>query len=230
MAVTASGSMLGRARSPLAWVRLIAGLWLFAAGVVLGLRSGMGVGPWDVLHDGIRLVTPLPFGVATIVVGLVVLVAGVVAGVRPGPGTVVNMVVVGVFCDAMLASGVGAGLKSGAIPLRLGAVILGVALVAAGSALYIGAGLGSGPRDSLMLALSARTGVRVGIVRAVIEGTVLLGGFLLGGSAGVGTILFAFGIGPTVELAFRLFRVEVPDRRRPRLEAAREPCANCESG
>jgi uncharacterized membrane protein YczE len=222
--------MLGRARSPLAWVRLIAGLWLFAAGVVLGLRSGMGVGPWDVLHDGIRQVTPLPFGVATIVVGLVVLVAGVVAGVRPGPGTVVNMVVVGVFADAMLASGVGAGLRSGAIPLRLGAVILGVALVAAGSALYIGAGLGSGPRDSLMLALSARTGVRVGIVRAVIEGTVLLGGFLLGGSAGVGTILFAFGIGPAVELAFRLFRVEVPDRRRPRLEPAREPCGNCQSG
>ncbi len=230
MAVTASGSMLGRARSPLAWVRLVAGLWLFAAGVVLGLRSGMGVGPWDVLHDGIRQVTPLPFGVATIVVGMVVLVAGVVAGVRPGPGTVVNMVVVGVFSDAMLASGVGAGLKSGAIPLRLGAVFLGVAMVAAGTALYIGAGLGSGPRDSLMLALSARTGIRVGIVRAVIEGTVLLGGFLLGGAAGVGTILFAFGIGPAVELAFRLFRVEVPDRRRPRLEAAREPCANCEGG
>jgi uncharacterized membrane protein YczE len=230
MAVTTSGSVLGRARSPLAWVRLITGLWLFAAGVVLGLRSGMGVGPWDVLHDGIRQVTPLPFGVATIVVGLVVLVAGMVAGVRPGPGTVVNMVVVGVFADAMLATGVGAGLKSGAIPLRLGAVFLGVAMVAAGTALYIGAGLGSGPRDSLMLALSARTGVRVGIVRALIEGTVLLGGFLLGGSAGVGTILFAFGIGPAVELAFRLFRVEVPDRRRPRLEAAREPCANCEGG
>jgi uncharacterized membrane protein YczE len=230
MAATASGSILGRARSPLAWVRLLAGLWLFAAGVVLGLRSGMGVGPWDVLHDGIRQVTPLSFGVATIVVGLVVLVAGAAAGVRPGPGTLVNMVLVGVFSDAMLASGVGADLRSGPVALRLGAVLLGVALVAAGSALYIGAGLGSGPRDSLMLAVSARTGVRVGVVRALIEGTVLLGGFLLGGSAGVGTILFAFGIGPAVEVAFKLLRVEVPGRPRPRWEAPKEPCANCERG
>jgi uncharacterized protein len=240
MAATASSSMLGRARSPLAWVRLLIGLWLFAAGVVLGLRSGMGVGPWDVLHDGIRKVTPLSFGVATIVVGLVVLVAGAAAGVRPGPGTLVNMVVVGVFSDAMLASGVGAGIGSGAFVPRLGAVVLGVALVAAGSALYIGAGLGSGPRDSLMLALSAQTGIRVGIVRAGIEGAVLLTGFLLGGSAGVGTILYAFGIGPAVEVAFRLFRVEIPGGRRAAhgaastspvpAEAAEPPCATCESG
>jgi uncharacterized membrane protein YczE len=140
------------------------------------------------------------------------------------------MVLVGVFSDAMLASGVGADLRSGPVPLRLGAVLLGVALVAAGSALYIGAGLGSGPRDSLMLALSARTGVRVGVVRALIEGTVLLGGFLLGGSAGVGTILFAFGIGPAVEVAFKLLRVELPGSRRARWEAPKEPCANCERG
>lgn len=247
MAATASSSMLGRARSPLAWVRLLIGLWLFAAGIVLGLRSGMGVGPWDVLHDGIRKVTPLSFGVATIVVGLVVMVAGAVAGVRPGPGTLVNMVIVGVFSDAMLASGVGAGIGSGAIVPRLGAVVLGVTLVAAGSALYIGAGLGSGPRDSLMLALSARTGVRVGIVRAGIEGAVLVTGFLLGGSAGVGTILYAFGIGPAVEVAFRLFRVEVPGGRPDAHgpvhgaahappappappEVAETPCATGESG
>jgi uncharacterized membrane protein YczE len=230
MAATAPGSMLRRARSPLAWARLIAGLWLFAAGVVLGLRSGLGVGPWDVLHDGIRQVTPLSFGVATIVVGLVVLVAGMVAGIGAGPGTVVNMVVVGVFSDAMLATGIGAGLESDGMPLRLAAVTLGVGLVAVGSALYIGAGLGSGPRDSLMLALAARTGVRVGVIRALIEGTVLLGGVLLGGSAGVGTILFAFGIGPAVEAAFKLLRVEVPGRRRGRRAETREPCASCESG
>jgi uncharacterized membrane protein YczE len=238
MPPAAPGSMLRRARSPLAWVRLVAGLWLFAAGVVLGLRSGLGVGPWDVLHDGIRQVTPLSFGVATIAVGLVVLVAGVLAGIKAGPGTVVNMVVVGVFSDAMLASGVGAGLANAGLPLRLAAVTLGVGLVAVGSALYIGAGLGSGPRDSLMLALSARTGVRVGAVRALIEGTVLLGGVLLGGSAGVGTILYAFGIGPAVEVAFKLLRVEVPARRRagrpeageaPQTSQTRETRETCET-
>jgi uncharacterized protein len=216
-------STLRRARSPMAWVRLIVGLWLFATGVVTGLRSRLGVGPWDVLHDGIRHVTPLSFGVATIVVGLVLLVAGALAGVRPGPGTLVNMVLVGVFSDAMLATGIGADLGTRGLPLRLAAVVAGVALVAIGSALYIGAGLGSGPRDSLMLAVAARTGLRVGVVRAIIETTVLVVGVLLGGAAGVGTILFAFGIGPAVEVAFRLLRVEVPSRKAPRPE----PCETC---
>src|SRR6266568_1396886 len=75
-----TASVLGRARSPMAWFQLVAGLWLFAAGVVLGLRSRLGVGPWDVLHDGIRHVTPLSFGVATILVGVVLLVAGARVG------------------------------------------------------------------------------------------------------------------------------------------------------
>lgn len=218
-----TASSLRRARSPLAWVRLLAGLWLFAAGVVLGLRSKLGVGPWDVLHDGIRQVTPLSFGVATIAVGLVLLLAGAVAGVRPGPGTLVNMVIIGIFSDAMLASGIGADLDARGLPMRLAAVAVGVGLVALGSALYIGAGLGSGPRDSLMLAIAARTGLRVGVVRALIETTVLVAGVLLGGSAGIGTILFAFGIGPAVEVAFRLLRVEVPSKKPARVEA----CETC---
>jgi uncharacterized protein len=216
-----TASFLRRARSPLAWLRLLAGLWLFAAGVVLGLRAKIGVGPWDVLHDGVRHVTPLSFGVATIVVGLALLAASWFAGMRPGPGTLVNMVLVGVFCDLMLGSGIGAGLGDRALPLRLGVVVAGVLLVAIGSALYIGAGLGSGPRDSVMLALAARTGLRVGAVRALIEATALLGGMLLGGAWGLGTVLYAFGIGPAIEVAFRLLRVEVPSRKAA--EAPSEP-------
>src|SRR6266540_3190176 len=208
-----TASVLGRARSPMAWFQLVAGLWLFAAGVVLGLRSRLGVGPWDVLHDGIRHVTPLSFGVATIL-----------AGVRPGPGTLVNMVLIGIFSDAMLATGIGADLGARGLPMRLAAVVVGVLLVALGSALYIGAGLGSGPRDSLMLAIAARTGLRVGVVRAIIETSVLIIGVLLGGAAGIGTILFAFGIGPAVEVAFRLLRVEVPSKKTaPRVQ----PCETC---
>jgi uncharacterized protein len=197
---------------PLAWARLLAGLWLFAAGVVLGLRSGLGVSPWDVLHDGIRQVTPLSFGVATVLVGVVLVVVALAAGVRPGPGTLVNMVAIGVFADAMLATGIAGDLAARSLPARLAAVVAGVGLVALGSALYIGAGLGSGPRDSLMLAAAARTRLRVGLVRALIEASVLAVGWLLGGAAGIGTVLFAFGIGPTVELAFRLLRVQAPAR------------------
>jgi uncharacterized membrane protein YczE len=200
-------------RRALAWVRLFAGLWLFAAGVVLGLRSGLGVSPWDVLHDGIRQVTPLSFGTATVLVGVVLVAVALAAGIRPGPGTLANMLAIGVFADAMLATGIAGDLDARPLPLRLLAVAAGVGLVALGTALYIGAGLGSGPRDSLMLALSARTRVRVGVVRALIEASALAVGWLLGGAAGVGTVLYAFGIGPAVELAFRLLRVEPPARR-----------------
>jgi uncharacterized protein len=209
----------------LAWARLFAGLWLFAAGVVLGLRSGLGVSPWDVLHDGIRQVSPLSFGVATVLVGVVLVAATLAAGIRPGPGTLANMVAIGLFADAMLATGIGGDLDTRSLPPRLLAVVAGVGLVALGSALYIGAGLGSGPRDSLMLAISARTRARVGVVRALLEASVLAAGWLLGGAAGVGTVLYAFGIGPAVELAFRLLRVELP--RRPDHRRRERPCVEC---
>jgi uncharacterized protein len=209
----------------LAWARLLAGLWLFAAGVVLGLRSGLGVSPWDVLHDGIRQVSPLSFGVATVLVGVVLVAVTLAAGIRPGPGTLANMAAIGVFADAMLATGIGGDLDARSLPPRLLAVVAGVGLVALGTALYIGAGLGSGPRDSLMLAISARTRARVGVVRALIEASALAVGWLLGGAAGVGTVLFAFGIGPAVELAFRLLRVELPTRTDHRRRE--RPCVEC---
>lgn len=210
------------ARRPVAWAQLVAGLWLFAAGVVLGLRSGLGVSPWDVLHDGIGDVTPLSFGTATIAVGVLLVVATRMSGVRPGPGTIANMVAIGLFADAMLATGIAADLGTRWLPLRLAAVVAGVGLVALGSALYLGAGLGAGPRDSLMLAVAARTGRRVGLVRTLIEASALAIGWTLGGSAGIGTVLFAFGIGPAVELALRLLRVEVSEQPEPSGQGGKE--------
>jgi uncharacterized membrane protein YczE len=210
------GGGASSARRPLAWVRLLAGLWLFAVGVVLGLRSGLGVAPWDVLHDGIRQATALSFGAATVLVGLVLVVVALACGVRVGPGTLVNMVAIGVFADALLDSRFVDNLDTRSLPVRLAAVLAGVGLVALGSALYIGAGLGSGPRDSLMLALSARTRLPVGLIRGLLEVTVLGVGWLLGGVVGVGTVLFAFGIGPAVQLVFRVLQVEVPGERNRR--------------
>jgi uncharacterized protein len=217
-------------RRALAWARLLVGLWLFAAGVVLGLRSGLGVSPWDVLHDGIRQVTPLSFGVATVLVGVVLVAVTFAAGIRPGPGTLANMVAIGLFADAMLATGIASDLDGGPLPLRLAAVVAGVGLVALGSALYIGAGLGSGPRDSLMLAISARSRARVGVVRALLEASVLAVGWLLGGAIGVGTLLYAFGIGPAIELTFKLLRVELPARPDPGSGGRERTCAESCSG
>ena len=217
------------ARRPLAWVRLLAGLWLFAVGVVLGLRSGLGVSPWDVFHDGIRQATPLSFGAATVLVGVVLVVVALAFGVRVGPGTLVNMVAIGVFADALLASGFVQDLAARSLPVRLAAVLAGVGLVALGSALYIGAGLGSGPRDSLMLALSAQTRLPVGLIRGLLEGGVLGVGWLLGGAVGVGTVLFAFGIGPAVQLAFRVLQIDVPGKPNRR-RGAGSVCLECCSG
>jgi uncharacterized membrane protein YczE len=204
-------------------------LWLFAAGVVLGLRSGLGVSPWDVLHDGIRQATPLSFGAATVLVGVILVVVALALGVRVGPGTLVNMVAIGLFADALLDRGFVQDLDAWSLPVRLAAVLAGVGLIALGSALYIGAGLGSGPRDSLMLALAARTGLPVGLIRGLLEGSVLGVGWLLGGVVGVGTVLFALGVGPAVQLAFRVLQVDVA--REPNRGRGREPaCLGCCSG
>jgi uncharacterized protein len=141
----------------------------------------------------------------------------------------VNMVAIGAFADTLLASGFVDHLDARSLPVRLAAVLAGVGLVALGSALYLGAGLGSGPRDSLMLALSARTRLPVGLIRGLLEASVLGVGWLLGGVVGVGTVLFAVGIGPAVQLAFRVLQVEV-SKERNRGREMESACLECCSG
>jgi uncharacterized membrane protein YczE len=194
-------------------LRLVVGLWLFALGTVLTLWAGLGVPPWDVLHDGIRRNTPLSFGVAVIAIGVLLVVVSALFGVRPGPGTIANMLLIGTFVDLMLLVDVGTGLDDAPMAIRLAVTGAGVAVVGLGSALYIGANLGAGPRDSLMVLAATKLGVRVGVARAVIEGTALLVGWLLGGAVGVGTLLFVVCIGPSVDVFFRLFRMEADGRR-----------------
>jgi uncharacterized protein len=194
-------------------VRLLGGLWLFALGSVLTLRAGLGVPPWDVLHDGIRQNTPLTFGVAVIAIGVLLVLVSALFGVRPGPGTIANMLLIGTFVDLMLWTKVGAHLDDAHMALRLVTTLAGVAVVGLGSALYIGANLGAGPRDSLMVLAATKLGVRVGVARAAIEGTALLSGWLLGGAVGLGTLLFVLAIGPSVDVFFRLFHMEADGRR-----------------
>lgn len=194
-------------------LRLVVGLWMFALGTVLTLWASLGVPPWDVLHDGIRRNTPLSFGVAVIAIGVLLVVLSALFGVRPGPGTIANMLLIGTFVDLMLLTDLGTGLDDAPMAIRLAVTLAGVAVVGLGSALYIGANLGAGPRDSLMVLAATKLGVRVGVARAVIEGTALLVGWLLGGAVGVGTLLFVVCIGPSVDVFFRLFRMEADGRR-----------------
>ena len=191
---------------------MFVGLWLFALGVVMTLRADLGVAPWDVLHDGLRLRTPLTFGGAVILVGLVLVVLTAASGIRPGIGTISNMLAIGIFEDLMLATEIGADLGD-AVVWRAVLLVAGVLTIGLGSALYIGAELGPGPRDGLMVMVAERTGFRIGVSRGLVEGAALAVGFLLGGAAGVGTLLFALGIGPAVDLAFRLFGMDSSGHR-----------------
>ena len=199
-------------------VKLLVGLVLFGVGIWLGLQARLGVGPWDVLAGGLAQHLGTPFGRTSIGVSVVVLLVGLVAGVRPGIGTALNVVVIGAVIDVLLATPALDGLGSRSVLLRLAATAGGIATVAAGSALYLGAHLGPGPRDGLMVALVERTGWRVGTCRALLELGVLVLGVALGGPVGVGTLAFAMGIGPAIQLAFRLLR-QTPVRRRVEVAA-----------
>jgi uncharacterized membrane protein YczE len=185
-------------------VWLVAGLFVFAVGVICFLESRLGLPPWDVLHQGIAKHTPLSFGVANEAVGVLVLFVAWRLGARVGVGTVGNAILIGLFI--VLLQPLHVVHELGHLPLagRLGLLAAGLVFFGLGSALYIGADLGAGPRDSLMLVGARRTGARVGVVRAAIEIFVLLGGVLLGGRVGIGTVLFAALIGPSVEASFWL--------------------------
>ena len=197
----------------LRWGRLLLGLWLFAVGTFMTLQADLGLSPWDVLHDGLRTRTPLSFGAAVILVGLVLVVATTLMGLRPGAGTISNMLLIGAFVDLLLALGIASGAPAWPVWARVMLTVTGIVVIGLGSALYIGAEMGAGPRDGIMVLVATRTGVRVGVARALVEGSALVAGALLGGKLGVGTVLFAIGIGPAVDFWFGVFDMDASGRR-----------------
>jgi len=182
--------------TPARLVRLAVGLWLFGTGEGLVVASRLGNSPWTVFADGISRQTPLSVGLATVALSFVVLLAWIPLRVRPGLGTIANALVVGVAIDATLAL-----LGPASLGVRIVELIGGIAIVGVGSGLYIGAALGAGPRDGLMLGLHRRTGRPVAPLRAGIEVAALTIGAILGGRVGIGTVAFAVLIGPAVALA-----------------------------
>jgi uncharacterized membrane protein YczE len=182
------------------WLQLTAGLFVYGVAMTLLIRSGLGLGPWDAFHVGLSRLTDTSVGVVIAGVGLVIIVGGLFIGVRPGPGTVANMLLIAMFVDLLLPVMPEAGPWLG-IPYHLGGIVLtGVA-----TGLYISPKLGKGPRDGLMIGIAERTGWSVKRVRTGIEFSVLLLGWLMGGRIGLGTLLFALGIGPATEWGLGLF-------------------------
>lgn len=200
------------------WTQLIVGLFGFGVAVPLMIQSGLGLGPWDAFHVGLHNVTGITVGTASILVGLVIVFCSYPLGVRPGPGTLANMILIGAFIDLILPR----------LPLApsfaMGFVYYaaGIALAGLSTGMYMGARLGNGPRDGLMIGVAGVTDWPVRRVRAGIELSALLGGWLMGGAIGIGTVLFALTIGPAVQVGLKLFGV-LPPPRRIRLPAEAAP-------
>ncbi|WP_344970109.1 hypothetical protein [Streptosporangium fragile] len=175
-------------------LRLYAGLAFYGVGIALQIRSHLGGSPWDVFHQGLSVRLGLSVGTWIILVGAAVMLLWIPLRQKPGVGTVSNVVFVGLFADAAMWLIP----APDAVAARWAYLVAGVVVTAAATGLYIGAGLGAGPRDGLMTGLN-RLGLSIRSARTAIEVTVLAVGWLLGGTAGVGTLVFALVIGPLTQ-------------------------------
>lgn len=188
-------------------IQLFSGLVPYGVSDAMLLLAGLGVDPWDVLHQGLARRAGLQTGTWSIIVGAAVLLVWIPLRQRPGIGTVCNVLMIGAVIDVMLA----VVAPPHSLPVRAAMMVAGVALNGAATGLYIGAGLGPGPRDGVMTGIAAR-GHSIRVVRTCIEATVLLTGWLLGGTVGIGTLVYAVGIGPLAHIFIPMFaRTGAPD-------------------
>ena len=187
-------------------IQLLVGLFLFGIGLAFIVRGTLGVSPWDVLTLGISQRLPLTFGTISVIVSFFVLLAWIPLRQKPGIGTVANALLVGPSAD------IGLYLipETDSLPMRIAYIALGIALVGFATGLYIGSRFSPGPRDGLMTGLHRVTGRPIWIVRTVLEGSVVLLGWLLGGTVGVGTVAFALLIGPICQYFMQIFYVTLP--------------------
>lgn len=187
------------------WAKLLAGLAFIGIGVAFTKQANLGLGPWDVLNDGLARLTGIQFGTASVIVGALVLLFWIPIRERPGVGTVANVVLVGAFADMALA----VVRSASGVLLQSVWLIAGLLLIGLGSVLYLGSRLGAGSRDGLMLGLSRKTGWSLHLTRTALEVAVLVAGWLLGGAVGVGTVLVALTIGPVIQFMSRMVGEEL---------------------
>ena len=192
-----------RVPRPLILGRLILGLYLFGLGIALQIRAGLGLAPWDVFGQGLANITGLSFGLATVLASALILRLWIPLKQMPGLGTVFNALLIGPFVDLSLRfvpSAADWGLAG-----QIGWYLLGMATIALGTGMYIGARLGPGPRDGLMTGSVKKFNKPVWLVRTILEGGATLIGLACGGPVGLGTLLFVVGIGPMVQVSMRAF-------------------------
>jgi uncharacterized membrane protein YczE len=187
--------------------RLFLGLFLYSLGMVMNLQANLGYAPWSVFHEGMGLHLGITIGQATILASAVIVAISVFKKESVGFGTLSNVIFVGAFVDIILSWNwipLTQTLVSGAAMNVAALFVLGAATY-----LYMGAGYGAGPRDSLMVVITKQTGKPVGLCRGFIEGLVLFTGWLLGGPVGVGTVIYMLGIGAAIQIVFSIMRFDV---------------------
>jgi uncharacterized membrane protein YczE len=206
------------------FAQLFVGLVLYGVSLALMVRGRLGLAPWDVLHSGLIRYLPITLGQAVVLMSFVVLLIWIPLREVPGIGTVANALVVGFSADGTLA------LLDAPHPvvLRIGLMVGGVLLCGLAGALYIGAQFGRGPRDGLMTGLARRTGRSLRTVRTGIELTVVAVGLLLGGTIGIGTVLYALAIGPLTQLWLLAFTIDLPAVPRAGSQGPRPCCSQAE--
>lgn len=187
-------------------IRLFIGFFICAFGIVLMINASLGLSPWDVLHQGISKNIGITMGTASITIGAIVVLLDAVLGENIGWGTVLNMTFIGVFMDLISFSGFISISNNFITGITM--LVSGMACMAFGTVLYMGCGLGSGPRDGLMVALQKRTKRPVKLIRAIIEIGALIVGYILGGSVGIGTVVSAIGLGYIIQIVFKICKFD----------------------
>ena len=186
--------------------RLILGLLLYAFGIVITMNAHIGFAPWDVFHAGLAKITGLNFGTASIITGVAIVIITLLLGEKLGLGTILNMVLIGVFLDLLIEFHIIPVASN--IILGIIMVIAGLFIIALASYFYIGSAFGAGPRDSLMVALTRKTSLPVGVCRGTIELIAVIIGWRLGGMLGIGTIISALVIGFCIQVTFKLLKFD----------------------
>lgn len=194
-------------------VQLYVGLGLYGLSTAMFIRSDLGVDPWDVFHLGVALQLGLSIGTVIIVTGAVVLLLWIPLRQLPGVGTISNVICIGLAADAAMALIP----ELSSLPIRIALLVSGIVINAIATGMYIGAGFGAGPRDGLMTGIHARLGWSIRSVRTAIEVSVLIIGCILGGTFGVGTVLYALTIGPLIQICLPWFR------QKPRVQKVQQP-------
>ena len=187
------------------------GLFLYAFGIVLTVKANIGYGPWEAFHVGLGKAIGMTMGNVSIIVGLVIVAITLLMGERIGIGTIVNMFLIGIFLDLILKFNLFPVIENKFLAVVV--LILGLYLISLGSYFYIGSGFGAGPRDGLMVALTRKTKLPIGVIRGTIELSVTIVGWLLGGMVGVGTIIAGFAIGFCIQTTFRVLKFKPTEIR-----------------